>query len=84
MQEPILTDAFWCITLGFWAIRSWWKHRPSKMVEDEPPAKNETTKEEKVQKEVEDRRKQEIDELRKQGYSDKVIAIILPQLYDGQ
>ncbi len=75
-------DAFWCITLSIFVIRMWWKHQPGEpwftrkqrvKPVDFPPMRSP----------AELQRERDAEELRKQGYSDQVIATILPVINNG-
>lgn len=103
-------EAFWAITLGILAIRSYWQHSADSRIsfrKEESPepevvdnsqlfkefdektkaqTEAERVKEEaeKARKEVERQREREIAELRKQGYSEEIIAVILPTINNGQ
>ncbi len=75
-------DAFWCITLSIVVIRMWWKHQPGQpwfprkkkiAPVNFPPSKTP----------AELQRERDAEDLRKQGYTDDVIAIILPTISTG-
>ncbi len=84
-------DAFFCITLSILVIRAWWKHRPIPIQRKPvklPPTRiqvvDETIDQElKVKREAEIQREKDINELRKQGYTDEVITTILPVINDN-
>ena len=86
-----MIDIF-CIVLSVVIIRLWWKSNapkelstqlkrliPKKKIKDptieikEPP-----------RKEVNTKRQKEVAELKKQGYTDELIAVILPIINDGK
>ena len=72
-------DAFFCITLSILLLRWWWKNqdhtpKPPK-IPDFPPS---DTIEPLT--EADKQRNRDIAELKKQGYTDDLIAVILPQL----
>lgn len=77
-------DAFFCIVLSAIVIRWWWKHgdhakrkerqRLEKLSEQMSPAERSRFLQ----------RQHEEEELRKQGYSDELIAIILPTIDNGR
>lgn len=88
-----MNDAFFCITLGTFILSWWWKNRaksadPAK--KKAPPTRitvtndivdpsiKEKTEAEKKQKEIDRQRERDVAELRKQGYTDELIATILP------
>ena len=71
-------DMFWCITLSFLVIR-WFIKREERL----HPKKVKQVKEEPInpiEKELADRRQAEYDELKKKGYDDELIAVILPTI----
>lgn len=90
-------DAFWCILLSFFVIRYAIKEAVANKVEKEEAVEryreetgdsfkaiDEVTKEEIYQRDKEKQKQRDIDELRKQGYDDELIAVILPTLNNGQ
>lgn len=90
-------DAFWCITLIFIILRVMWVRRPrpvpqpatpaayAGMTEAELDALDEAEATGKVEKEKEARKQKDIADLKKQGYTDELITVILPTLHnDGQ
>lgn len=48
------------------------------------PLTEEEKRDEQIQKELEKRRKAETEKLKKEGYSDELIAVILPTINNGQ
>lgn len=78
-------EAFWCITLSIIVIRAWWKHQP-----DGPPVFKFKRKN-KIQpvnfpppkSQAELQRERDVADLKNQGYSDEVIATILPVINNG-
>ena len=85
-------DAFFCITLSILVLRYWWKHHPPKASKPEPPQEFDLDKLKKVESYTIERRKREeankqrekdVAELRKQGYTDELIATILPTINNG-
>lgn len=86
-------DAFWGITISLLLIRAAWKsnwlRRKPRRVELPPTpidasALDKEFKSEAQKKEVEKRREKEIEELKKQGYTDELIAVIIPTINNGQ
>lgn len=86
-------DAFWCITLSIIVLRWWWKsglrNRRKNIEKDMAAAEAQPIDEEalkaiELQKEVDKRREKDIADLKRQGYSDELIATILPVINDGQ
>jgi hypothetical protein len=76
-------DMFFCITLSVLALSWWWKrHTP---MSGQRPSKKETHEGGlTVEEEVKRRREKDIAELKKQGYTDELIAVILPTINNGQ
>lgn len=93
-----MNDAFWCITLGMIVLRLWWKsgfrNRRKNIEEDlksEPvpiPEQvieiNGDLKEQQAQKKADKQREKDIADLKRQGYTDELIAVILPTINNGQ
>ncbi len=85
-------DAFWCITLSILVIRWYWNnHRREPRQESEPIPETVITKElinadksEKEKMEAEKQRQKDIADLKKQGYTDEIIAVILPTINSNQ
>lgn len=90
-------DAFWCITLIFIMLRFMWVRRPRPVVatpapvipigmsEAELDALDEAEASNKIAKDKEARKQKDIADLKKQGYTDELITVILPTLHnDGQ
>ena len=85
-------DAFWCIVLSVIVLRWWWKrNRPEQEELPPEPIKldpelvkkfEEDRKITKIEMEVQDQKDRDIAELKKQGYSDELIAVILPTIND--
>lgn len=79
-------DAFFCITLSILVIRWWLKaHREVKeRIIKHTPKQQEVLEPfvfpDKLKMEVERRKAQDIAELKKQGYTDELIAVILPTI----
>lgn len=87
-------DAFWCILLSTIVLRWWWKrNKPLKqrIVKEQPGLDMEAAREmqqennlNNEQKEKDRQRERDIAELRKQGYTDELIAVIMPTINNGQ
>lgn len=86
-------EAFFCIVLGTWAISAFLKHLDKKKPEQEYyqtrdiSAVNLTADEidqEMARQKQQAERNKEAEELKKQGYSDELIAIIIPTINNGQ
>lgn len=73
-------DAFWCITLSILILRFWWKHQAFKKTVKSPAPIPTLSKESGEDREQRLQRERDIADLKRQGYTDEVIAIILPQL----
>ena len=80
-------DAFFSITLSILVLRYWWKHRERTV---RRPPKQEPIKfaafDDKVvaaREKARSQRERDEEELRKQGYSDELIATILPVINNG-
>lgn len=74
-------DAFWGITLSVLAI-SWFLKREKIKSEDRKPPVDKSA--DKARKEIERQRNREIEELRRKGYDEELIAVILPTIHNGQ
>lgn len=65
-------EAFWCITLSIIVLRKWWKHqfpkRPTVHV----------VKSSEPKQPLDLQRERDIADLKRQGYTDELIATILP------
>lgn len=90
-------EAFWAITIIIVVVRLYWKHSTDTLPREEkvePPVTQAPTrvqddviadtKAEHARKEIERQKEKEIAELKKQGYTDELIAIILPTINNGQ
>lgn len=80
-------DAFLGITLSFLVIRWYWKRVTAKRsgrVKLAPPipAEHATTKAYVDEKEIQ--RQKDIEDLKKQGYTDDIITMIIPTINNGQ
>lgn len=83
-------EAFWCITLSTLILRWWWKGQKfkyrSRMVNQAhtiPPSLTEEEIEAAILlEEAEKRKRKDIADLKKQGYSDELITTILPIIND--
>lgn len=86
-------DAFWCITLSILLIRWVWKRNRKRRFEDEQTEIPEQdfgpiiTKElieadnaERARQKEQKQRDKDIAALKKQGYTDEIIAVILPTI----
>lgn len=91
----MVLEAFFCIVLSFWAISAFMKSlEKNKRVRDNykanhPPIKyKEVTPEELAEQLASEQarveRDKDVNELRKQGYTDELIAVILPTIRNGQ
>lgn len=83
--------AFFCITISIFVLSKWWKHQRVKWyrrnefkvipnnirTQIKPDVKD-------LEKEVDNQKKKDIEALKKQGYTDELIAIILPTINNGQ
>ena len=78
-------DAFWCITLSILVLRWWWKRKSRGIVRNPLPDVDmpKITKEQRELREKNQREK-DIEYLKKQGYSDELIAVIIPTINNGQ
>lgn len=77
-------DAFWCITLTIVVLRFWWKHQfpKQKATPKFTPVSN-AIKLNEIDRErlaLERQHQQDIADLKRQGYTDEVIAVILPTI----
>jgi len=79
-------DAFWGITLSVLVIRFWWKRENKKARERrENRQKQELAiKDPQGSKPMPTQKEKDAEELRKQGYTDELIAVILPTINNGQ
>lgn len=78
-------DPFWGITLSLIAIRWFWKSENRKYKDRKADEKRqERIVVKPVKTEEEKQREKEVQELRKQGYTDELIAVILPTINNGQ
>lgn len=87
-------EAFLCITLSIIVLRSWWKNRNKNdyfnfderyaATFDMPEPSTAEKESEKLRVEVERRKAKDIEDLKKQGYTDELIAVILPTINDGK
>lgn len=89
-------DAFWCIVLSFFTLRWFIKSEREKrglrrprnpIASDEPVIHTEFDEELQAirkRREADDQRERDIMELKKQGYTDELIAVILPTINNGQ
>lgn len=82
-------EAFWCITIGYILIkRKWNKYMEKKKIEDEirerfkpaPPPDPEKIREFDRKREIDS----QIADLKKQGYTDELIAVIIPTINNGK
>lgn len=80
-------DAFLGITLSFLVIRWYWKHVTAKRshkkayISDMPVPNNPVTK---AYVDENPQRQKEIADLKRQGYTDELIAVIIPTINNGQ
>ncbi len=79
------TDAFWCITLSLVVLRWWWKNhhvpkaqRPIPPVQFTKPQTGVTQEALRAKETAAKQRAKDEEALRKQGYTDELIATILP------
>lgn len=93
-------DPFWCISLGTLVIAKFWKREKRKSKErkyykEQDEKRNEKLKQEAViakysavfgapMTKEEQKREDDIADLKRQGYDDELIAIILPTINNGQ
>lgn len=77
-------DAFWCITLSVVLIRMWWKHQAGKpLINIRHNKKVVTVSFPPSKTPAQLQRERDAEDLRKQGYSDEIIATILPVVTNG-
>lgn len=88
-------EAFWCITLSILVIR-WYLKSSADSEPREPKYKKikaeypvaepvvEDPEVEKARKAAEAQRERDIADLKKQGYTDELIAVIIPTINNGQ
>lgn len=81
-------NAFFGITLSLIVLRIWWKHRPldGEKKKQNKPSSGGVIPVNYIEKEgtkAERERQKEAEDLRKQGYTDEVIAVILPTINGG-
>lgn len=74
-------DAFWGITLSMLAI-SWFLKRENTKPEYRKAPVDKSA--DKARKEIERQRNREIEELRRKGYDEELIAVIIPTIHNGQ
>ena len=81
-------NAFWFFTLTFLLLRFIWKRKSQEqqIAKDERPRVNNITvsEEEKQRRKVDKQKEKDIADLKKQGYSDELIAVILPTIWNGK
>lgn len=86
-------DVFWCITLSVLVVRYWWKHQHFKPKETPPKPglfdnlsgqKTIPNRPKKEKTEEEKRQEKDIADLKRQGYDDELIAVIIPTINNGQ
>ncbi len=83
-------DVFFCITLSVLVVRYWWKHqhfefggeKPKRSIFDNLSGQKRVPKQ--VKTEEEKQHEKDIADLRRQGYTDELIAVILPTINNGQ
>lgn len=86
-------EAFWCIVLSFFTLKSFLKRERRKAKERKAINSgvsaeyvDELSEVEELDRKAQDnrQREKEAEELRKQGYTEDIIAIILPTINNGQ
>ena len=81
-------NAFWFFTLTFLLLRFIWKRKSQEqqIAKDERPRVNNITvsEEEKQRRKVDKQKEKDIADLKKQGYSDELIAVILPTIWNDK
>jgi hypothetical protein len=80
-------DAFWCITLSIFVGRWWWKHQFPKQPNRPKftPVSNAIALNRAIEKksELQLQHERDIADLKRQGYTDEVIAVIMPTIQNG-
>lgn len=72
-------NVFWCITLSTIVLVLFYKHLRNKAAREKA-----WSKPEEKRSYTADQRQAEYDELKKKGYDDELIAVILPTINNGQ
>jgi hypothetical protein len=81
-------DAFWGITLSLLVLRWWYKNHHVEKPRVKPnllpktPANVKTQEVLRAQEQARQQRERDVEALRKQGYTDELIATILPVVND--
>lgn len=80
--------AFWCITLSILAVTCYIKNQRGKYSPRDKVQEDfgflEPIKKRKDVKDKAQQRQEEYDELKRKGYDDELIAVILPTINNGQ